>query len=435
MTAKIQNFIHWHEGMLLSPHHFQQSDSYLQQMFSVFGTSGNAFCYGIHEISVDTSALSSGVIRILKARGIFQDGYYFDYDAMRDRPLEKNLTEYFSAHTAPVKVYLAIPIRKIGENELGGDMARYYPDELTNVNDENTGENLINIPILKPKIRLLTAEEIDARYTSFPVFEAEKAVDGGVVGTKFIPPYITVDEHSKISEVCRDIAQAIRSKVSYFADRKDNYAGVVTDESMACLRILIQAALPLEAIIKINSLQPFEIYKCLLHSAAHIISVNPTQLIPLLPKYDHVDLFGTFDSLQKYVQNILEKMKQKYEVVRFEKEGNTFKLQMKKEWLSVGDEIAIGIQKAFSATEDETLHWIAGVQIASESMLGMIKDRRILGAERCIMERGAYITQPVGMTILAVKIKNAYIKDSEKLCISNPSNVGVPEEVILYAER
>ncbi|MDR3151675.1 MAG: type VI secretion system baseplate subunit TssK [Holosporaceae bacterium] len=421
--------------MLLSPHHFQQSDNHLQQMFSIFCTSGNAFCYGVHEISVDTSALSSGVIRILKVRGIFQDGYYFDYDAMRDSPLEKNLSEYFLAHTTPIKVYLAIPVRKIGENELSGDMARYYPGELENVNDENTGENLINIPVLKPKIRLLTAEEIDARYTSFPIFEAEKSVDGGVVGTKFIPPYITVDEHSKISEVCRGIAQAIRSKVSYFADRKDNYAGVVTDESMACLRILIQAALPLEAIIKTNYLQPFEIYKCLLHSAANIISVNPTQLIPLLPKYDHVDLLGTFDSLQKYVQNILEKMKQKYEIVRFEKEGNTFKLQMKKEWLSAGDEIAIGIQKAFSVTEDETLRWISGVQIASESMLGMIKDRRILGAERCIMERGAYITQPAGMTILSVKIKNAYIKDSEKLCISNPSNSGVPEEVILYAER
>jgi type VI secretion system protein ImpJ len=435
MAAKIQNFVHWHEGMLLSPHHFQQSDGYLQQMFSVFGNSSNTFAYGIHEISVDTSALSSGVIRILKVRGIFQDGYYFDYDAVQDQPLEKNLSEYFSAHTTPLKLHLAIARRKIGANELSGDMARYYPDELTNVNDENTGENLINIPILKPKIRLLTEKEVDERYTSFPVFEAEKSVDGGVVGTNFIPPYIVVDEHSKISEICRGLAQAVRGKISYFADRKDNYAGIVTDESMACLRILIQAALPLEAIIKINGLQPFEIYKCLLHSAAHIISVNPTQLIPLLPKYDHTDLWNTFDALQKYIQNILEKMKQKYEIIRFEKEGAVFKVQMKKEWLEVGDEISIGIQKSFSATDDETLRWIAGVQIASESMLGMIKDRRVLGAERCVLERGAYITQPVGMTILAVKIKNAYIKGSEKLCVSNPSQVGAPEEVILYAER
>ncbi|GHU12288.1 type VI secretion protein [Alphaproteobacteria bacterium] len=433
MISCAQNFIQWHEGMLLSPQHFQQSDSYIQHLFSVFGLSSYTFCYGVHELKVDTSALSSGVIRVMKARGIFQDGYSFDFDAICDRPLEKNLSEYFTSHAAAVRVYLAIPVRKIGKSELTGDMARYYPDELINVNDENTGDNLINIPVLKPRMRLLTEDEVDARYTSFPIFEAEKDVDGGVVSTNFIPPYITVDEHSKVSEMCRDIARLIRSKVSYFADRKDNYARTATEESLTCLRLLIQAALPLEAIIKISGIQPFEIYKCLLHSVSNIISVNPSQLIPMLPKYDHNDIFRTFDALAQYAKNILESMKQRYEIVHFDKEESLFKLQMKKEWLD-RDEIAIGVQKAFSSTDADILSWISGVQIASESMLHAIKDRRILGAERSVMERGAYITQPNGMTIMAVKTRSTYIKDMEKLCLINSSKEIVPEEVILYAE-
>ncbi|GHT93034.1 type VI secretion protein [Alphaproteobacteria bacterium] len=433
VVSDLHNFIQWHEGMLLSPQHFQQSDRYLQHLFSVFGLSCNTFCYGVHELSVDTSALSSGVIRVMKARGVFQDGYSFDYDAMYDHPLHKNLIDYFTTHMASVRVHLAIPARKEGKSELIGDMARYYAHEEINVNDENGGDNHINIPVLKPKMRLLTDDEVDARYSSFPILEVEKAVDGGIAATNFIPPYITVDEHSKVSEMCREVARLIRSKVSYFADRKDNHSKSNTDESLSCLRLLIQAALPLEAIIKINGIQPFEIYKCLLNSVSNIIAVNPAQLIPTLPKYDHNDIFGTFNAMAEYARGILEGMKQKYDIIHFAKEDHFFKLQMKKEWLE-RDEIAIGIQKSFSSTENDILNWISGVQIASESMLHVIKDRRILGAERSIMERGAYITQPTGMIILAVKTQNAYIKASEKLCLVNASQSIPPEEVILYAE-
>ncbi|MDR3180181.1 MAG: type VI secretion system baseplate subunit TssK [Holosporaceae bacterium] len=433
MVSKVQSFIQWHEGMLLSPQHFQQSDGYMQHLFSVFGLSCHAFCYGIHELMVDTSALASGVIRLMKTRGIFQDGYHFDYDALSDTPLEKNLSEYFLSHTAPVKIYLAIPVRKEGCNELTGDMARYYSDEIIGINDENTGDNLINIPVLRPRMRLLLEHEIDARYTSFPIFEAEKAIDGGVVATNFIPPYITVDEHSKVSVMCREVAQIIRGKVSYFADRKDNYASTALDESMTALRLLMQAVLPLEAIIKINRIQPFEMYKCLLHAVSNIISINPTSLIPMLPAYDHENIFSTFNALLQYAKSILAAMKQRYDIIHFQKEENVFKLQMRPEWLK-GEEIAIGIQRAFSASDNEILNWISGVQIASESMLHLIKDRRVLGAERSIMERGAYITQPNGMTILAVKTKSAYIKTSENLCLVNSSQQILPEEVVLYAE-
>lgn len=429
----MSNFVQWHEGMLLSPHHFQQADNNLQSMLSTVALSSYAFCYGVNELKVDTSALSSGVIRILKARGIFQDGFCFDYDAVKDHPCEKNLSQYFLTHSTATKVFLAIPARNIGTNELYGDMARYYSDEMTNIADENTGENSINIPILKPRLKLLTQDEVDGRYTYFPIFEVEKSVDNGIVSTNFLPPLITIDEHSKISELCREIVQMIRGKVSYFADRKENYNQTAVDESMNNLRLLIQSALPLEAMVKINGIQPFEIYKMLLESMAKIISLNPTQLIPMMPVYDHNDLYATFHGMLDYAKNILNALKQKYYIVRFDKDGATFKLQMKKEWLEK-DEIAIGIRRHFSTTEDEILGWIKGLQIASESMMSAIRDRRILGAERSIMERGSYITQPNGMDIISVKAHTAYIKPMEKLCLVNTSQKTIPEEVVLYVD-
>jgi type VI secretion system protein ImpJ len=431
--GRVRNFVQWHEGMLLSPHHFQQSDNHLQYLLSVLGSASIVFGFGVYDLKIDTSALSSGVVRVLGTRGIFQDGLCFDFDAVHDQALERNLGDYFAANSSAVKIFLAVPARRSGENELQGEMARYYSTELTNVADSNTGENAINIPVLKPKLKLLLQNEIDARYVSFPIFEAEKAIDGGIVSTNFVPPFITIDEHSKISEICREVVQIIRGKISYFSDRKDNYSRTASDESMASLRLLIQSALPLEAIIHINGIQPFEIYKHFLNSIASIISINPTQLIPRLPLYDHCNLAKTFSGLSECAQDILNQLKQKYDVIHFERDGPVFKLQMKKEWLGK-DEIAVGVQKTFATSNDEALNWVNGMQIASESMLPVIRDKRVLGAERRIMERGSYITQPSGMIIVAVKSKTTYIKPSEKLCVLNNSQHTIPECIVLYAE-
>lgn len=429
----MSNFVQWHEGMLLSPQHFQQADNNIQHLFSLFGASSSAFLYGVRELEIDTSCLASGIIRVLKVNGIFQDGYCFDFDAIHDQALERNLSEYFITTSVPIKIYLGIAARRETENELEGDMARYYSSENVNIPDRNTGDNFINIPILKPKLKLLLEEEIDARYTSFPIFEAEKSIEGGIVSTNFLPPYITIDEHSEISKMCREIAQIIRYKVSYFSDRKNSMRTNVTEETMASLRLLIQSVLPLEAIIKINGIQPFEVYKYLINSIAKIISINPTQMIPMVPIYNHQNLYKTFHDLFDYAKSILDALKQQYHLVNFEQEENIFKLQLKKEWLQK-DEISIGLIKSPAATDDDLVNWIRGVQIASESMITMLRDHRVLGAERRIVDRGEYITQPNNMRIIAVKSQSAYIKPMEKLCLVNPAQSIIPEGVVLYAD-
>ena len=433
MSRVLPSLVQWHEGMLLSPHHFQQVNNYMQHMFSIFGLSSAGFMYGVLDLQIDSACLSSGVLRVLKTSGIFRDGCSFEYDAMFDQPLERNLNEYFLEHSTPVKIYLAIPMARIGENQVTGDTARYYSSEMESINDENIGDNAINIPVLRPRMRLLLESEVDAPYSCFPIFEAEKSVEGGITGTNFIAPFIVINEHSKISDLCREVTQLIRSKISYFSDRKDNFGQNEVEESLSNLKLLIQALLPLESLLTMKIIQPFEIYKCLLDTISKVISINPTQFIPKMPTYNHEDLFKTFNGITEYAKNILVNLKQQYDIISFEKDGSVFKLQMKKEWLEK-DEITIGIQKTFSATEDDLLGWISGLQIASESMLSTTKDRRVLGADRTILERGAYITQPNGMKLLSVKTRNSYIKPGEKLCLLNASHTVLPEGVVFYAD-
>ncbi len=245
---------------------------------------------------------------------------------------------------------------------------------------------------------------------------------------------MSLNEQSPIIGMCREVAAAIRKKIAYFADRKDNFSIITNDESLSNLRLLIQAALPLESIIKTNGLHPFEIFKSLLHTTAAISAVNPYRLISNLPSYNHKDIYSSFEQLCTYSMDILSHLKQKYDVVKFEKVEDNFLLNIKPEWLT-NDEITIGIQKPFSVTNDEMLQWISGLKIASESMMSMIKDKRVLGADRRILEIGEYLTQPTGMTAVAIKAHTYYIKPNEKLCLCSSVFNITPEEIILYAER
>ena len=430
----MESFVQWHEGMLISPQHFQLTTGYFQKIMGNLSTAISPFGYGLFDFKVDSSCLSSGLIRILKAKGFFRDGLFFDFDAARDDPLELNLGDYFAANSTATKIYLAVATWRSGENMLEGELARYHSSEIPDVRDENTGKEPIAVPILKPNLKLFQESHVDARYQSFPVFEVEKSVDGGVVGTKFIAPLLALDEHSKIIEMCSTLVRIIRDKISYFADRKENIARNQTEESLTNLRLLIQAVIPLETVLSVSGLHPFELFKALSQTASSIMAINPAQLIPRLPNYNHEDLYDCFYQLFEYLHGIISHLKQKYDVVLFEKIQDEFRLMMHPDWLE-RDEIAIGIRKPFSATDSDIINWINGLQIASESMLSLIKDHRVLGAERRILERGEYITQPNGVTIIAVKTKTTYIKANEPLCLSSSNFDVIPEEIILYAER
>ncbi len=398
------------------------------------GQSFSPFHYGLFELKMDTSSLSSGLVRVLKAKGFFQDGLFFNFDATKDNPLELNLNTYFQTNSKAIKIYLSIPSRHCGENALMGGFTRYYSSEILDIKDENIGENEINIPILKPNLKLLDESQVDGRYQSFPIFEVEKSTDRGIVSTNFIAPFLTLSEHSQISSMCRDIVGAIREKISYFAERKENFTQNSAEESIANLRLLIQAALPLESIIKIEGLHPFEIFKCFLNSIASIIAINPAGLVYKLPVYNHNDIYNCFEQLYNYSIELLQHLKQKYDVIKFQKDNNVFSLNIIPEWLK-NDEIVIGIRKPFAVSNDDMLSWINGLQIASTSTFPLIKDKRVLGAERRILERSEYITQPIGMISIAIKAHTSYIKPNEKLYLSSSYFDIIPEEIILYAEK
>ena len=436
VEGRLPYSVQWYEGMLLKPQHFQRTEYKLQSLLKSFCSFFSPFCYGVNLLKVDTAAITSSVIRVLKVSGVFQDGLAFDFDAEIDGNLSIDLKQTIEQTADPVTVFLAIAKHKDGVNLVSGEGQRFSSEIQTNICDENEDNKNADLAVLKPKLRLMLGNEIDARFLAFPLIVVQKSDSDGLGISDYIPPMLSLGVHSRLLELIRDLISKLKNKISFFSDRQGNSSFLLGEEIKQNLRILIQATLELEVIAKIPDLPPYAYYNALLRSASILASMNVNQSVPSLPVYDHNNLFDVFQNLCAFAQKSIEYLKQPFVTVPFSKSQNgVFSLVLKKEWLTK-DEFVISVKRPFSASDNDLLNWINGAQIASESCTSIIKDRRVLGAERRIVSHGENYTPPLGAMLLAIRTYNPYVHELEELHVFNPSDqLIVPEEIVLYVDK
>src|SRR6185295_10332878 len=121
----IPDAIQWHEGLLLTPQHFQQLSSRHEALVQ-YGTSMAApFCWGIRRFKHDPISLPTGKLRVQELEGIMPDGLVVSHGlhgAGRDNVLEVDLKEQ-SLNDRGLTVHLAVAARQGGDSN--GDLRRY----------------------------------------------------------------------------------------------------------------------------------------------------------------------------------------------------------------------------------------------------------------------------------------------------------------------
>src|SRR5262245_20507547 len=107
----------WTKGTLLSPQHLQVQDRFLEDSLQ-FWMESLSFCpWGFRLLKIDREALSSGLLTISAASGIFPDGLLFDIPEADTTPPSKSLQEHFGPTDTVMDVHLAVPIyRERGVN-------------------------------------------------------------------------------------------------------------------------------------------------------------------------------------------------------------------------------------------------------------------------------------------------------------------------------
>ena len=436
--GKIIPAVGWHEGMLLSPQHFQQNHERLEGLMAYQAQLLTPYPWGVNAFTLDPIALVGGLVRITTLEAILPDGLYVGFDPQKMPALELDLKkEAPTLGETPVPVYVVVGAYREGDANATGDFARYMSVEGDPVVDENTGDKPLSIPRLLPKVTLFAGERPPAHGVALPVAHVA-LVDGAYALVDFVPPSLRVPLASPLGSLCVDLLGRMRAKVAFLMGQAKGGAGeAVMGDIRSTLRTFVPMLPYLETLVYSGLTHPFTLFGALAHVAGYLSTLRLGAMPPVFDFYAHEDLLLSFKTVISYIDTIVDSIQDGYQVIPLEKMNKQFLLNVQPNL--VAEALVMGVKAPKGVTHDHMEAWIKDAVIASESVFKNTQDRRILGAKRKIIEGDESLRLVPGQDVVlfAVVFDQAFIKVGERLILQNASDEeGLrPENIVLYTAR
>ena len=161
--------VQWHEGMLLSPQHFQYSEQRLEQLLYASALSSAYTGWGVLELNFDKNLLAQGIVEISQLLAILPDGTTVlhgpENTTADQEPLSLRYNLADLALKSATDITLCLCLHQTSDSK-----KRYDSVEYSNIVDQNSADNIINLPILRPKI-FLNPEVVPNECSGFPLLK------------------------------------------------------------------------------------------------------------------------------------------------------------------------------------------------------------------------------------------------------------------------
>lgn len=431
--------IQWHEGMLLTPQHFQQLWLRQDLLLHYHIARLSPFHYGVKRVEIDQAMLVVGVFRVLALQAVLPDGLVLAHPLGGSEDLQIDLQVHAQAiKDGPVMVHAVVPAYKPGA-AAGGELARYRSVEGAPVVDENTGDNEQPMARLRPRLTLLVGNQVPQKYTAIPLARVTYSREAFRLDD-YMPPTVSTTAGSPLAGLCRDIGARLREKAAFLATRFRAPGGSVQGAMLAETRHAVQclvAGLPrLEAALAIGAAHPFDLHTVLCGIAGEVATLGPGLVPPQFDAYDHDDILGSVRPVLDYIARMIDTVAETHVAVPFAAHAEGFRLTLSPAWCD-GHGFLIGIRLAPGQGESEAETWIQESAIASAKHLGPLRQRRLRGAQRAGVERDDRLGVVPERGILLYRIAEdpSLIEPGQPLEIAGPAprpGVRRPAEILLY---
>lgn len=432
--------IQWHEGMLLSPHHFQELSKRVESLLHAHIRHMAPFHWGLRRwpVQYDPGLLVGGRLRILHLEAVMPDGLVVSYGFEEDEDLELDLTPHAEdLAVQPMKVYVAVPAQKTGADQ--GGLARYRSVDGKPVKDWNTGDDELVIPRLRPRLSLVLGEP-HSKYASFPLMEVQFKNEA-YEATAFLPPMLDVPVRSSLGESCLVLAQTIRRKAVHWAETVASPSLKVGSplelEARTLIHHLVVALPKFEAIVHSGRAHPFDVYLALCEMAGTLSAFGESLIPPEFSPYDHNDVRGSLGEVMEWIHDMLRKaMPDAYSAFPFQDEEGMFTLRIQSSW--AGKRCIIGVRAKPGFTEADVRAWLEDAVIGAQPRLAGLHERRILGVERQLIDRDGDLVPSRGVVLFALNSRSPYFEADEALAVVNtgPQRQAIrPLEIILFVKN
>ncbi len=292
----------WTEGMFLRPHHFQQSENYLEAYVRDWGMAQASFYWGFLTLSLDSSFLEQGKVRVASASGIFPDGTPFHFtEANAPAPLqiEENQTEE--------NIVLALPIFRGGKEEIifhesHDSMARFVSID-TEVNDFNAmSVGSATVQFGQMRLRLMLESALTPEWTSLNLVHIINRTRNNKLhlDSHFIPPLLNCHAHPQIGSFINDLQGLLEQRRQQISQCLLQLDQQNSSEVMyfLLLSLLNRYSAQVSHIQNIPLLHPERLFSEWLQLAAELASFSQARVLEgKLPVYDHNNLKACFSHL------------------------------------------------------------------------------------------------------------------------------------------
>ena len=393
--------MHWGEGMLLQPQHFQL---WQRQVLSTIRSSAEGlrpYAYGLKKLEIAEAALENAIVSIPRCEARLPDGTDLRVPDNADLPDLDIKAALAQAAGKPVEVHLGVSIaRPRTPNQEGvgpPGTPRRYRLVSVEVDDENSGENLRPLEVRRLNARLYVAGDEAIQFSStIPLLRiirsgAEDAPPG--TDPEFVPPVMELEASPRLREMALEVLQRATARSSSLAEmitaQHLDFAveSGGSPEMMLKLHVL-NGFLPFyQQLLRIPRIHPLEVFCELCRLAGQLSIFAEERRCPPLPPYDHGSPGPCFAKLFEAVDRLLKALYiVKAPSVKFVPWGRFLVAGLDPVWLEGGKAFYIAVDCDLPAKE--VAHIMANqISIGSKETIEQLAKNVIPGIKRRLEEK------------------------------------------------
>ena len=429
--------IQWHEGMLLTPQHFQQEGARQEALLAWQSLATNPYGWGVRTLAIDEALLNAGLLRVLRLDAVLPNGMAVSYDSATAQgpALELALGEWDGEMTQrDVDIYLVVGATRSMNQP--GQPSMFRGVESQPVADEISQALPADLPRMAVNLGLMAGKLPPPAYTSLRLMTANKANEIVRRGA-YQPAMLEVPADADVRQRAKLLATQMRNKALFLA-RQTAHPSSRTEDRLSMLEqkgrlAALTLNLPwLEAVLRCPVVQPLSLYLALCAQLGPLATLRPGAVPLLPPAYDHADSEPQFGAVLEALFALVGEVSQEWKTVTFGFDGEAFALPLRQEWLA--RRLVVGLR---GQPEREAGEWMAGAVVGSQTIWTSLADRRVLGAARTRIDEASElgVRSSAGYTLFSIEVSDAFIVAGQPLLISNANDTlhaRRPQEVVLF---
>lgn len=435
--------INWHEGMLLSQHHFQQNDLRQFHLLTHQIQLLSSIHFGVCHLRIDSVALPDGLYRIEEIEAVFPDGLIYSYflsSNMKLKPLEINVANKIKDEMEAT-VYLVIAENSEETSPVLGSIPRYYSLDGQSVRDDNIPDNEVKIPRLFPNAFLIL-NAIPELCIGFPLCKIIK-IDGVYHIKNWTPPCFFISKHFPMWERCLKLALSVREKATFLSNKLKNQSAsssFITGTEQI-LRQLLMILPPFEALVYSDNIRPYDLYEELAEILGTVSTLRPTDMIPVMQPYSHNDIDNSIYPIMTLIERYLSVVDRGFSTIALRRKDRFFYHFINETDLDAckNGKIYVGVKGLKRNTYSDVETWMNDAIIVSDFAIENVREKRVKGAKRFVASDDmiSMIMPENGIMLFEILIDENFIKGEQNLHIFNPADKTEtrPIEINFYIPR